>query len=58
MQKIQTGFIPRADRDKLMEALERLVDAKIFIDDTPAIALSEMRAKARRACSGRKEAWT
>jgi replicative DNA helicase len=48
MQKIQTGFIPRADRDKLMEALERLAEAKIFIDDTPAIALSEMRAKARR----------
>jgi replicative DNA helicase len=48
MLKIQTGFIPKADRGKLMEALERLVDAKIFIDDTPAIALSEMRAKARR----------
>jgi replicative DNA helicase len=48
MQKIQTGFIPKADRGKLMEALERLVEAKIFIDDTPAIALSEMRAKARR----------
>jgi replicative DNA helicase len=48
MQKIQTGFIPRQDRSKLMEALERLAEAKIFIDDTPAIALSEMRAKARR----------
>jgi replicative DNA helicase len=48
MQKIQTGFIPKADRGKLMEALERLAEAKIFIDDTPAIALSEMRAKARR----------
>jgi len=48
MQKIQTGFIPKQDRGKLMEALERLAEAKIFIDDTPAIALSEMRAKARR----------
>ena len=48
MQKIQTGFIPKADRGKLMEALERLAEAKIFIDDTPAIGLSEMRAKARR----------
>ncbi len=48
MQKIQTGFIPKQDRSKLMEALERLAEAKIFIDDTPAIALSEMRAKARR----------
>jgi replicative DNA helicase len=48
MQKIQTGFIPKQDRSKLMEALERLAEAKIFIEDTPAIALSEMRAKARR----------
>jgi replicative DNA helicase len=48
MQKIQTGFIPKQDRSKLMEALERLAEARIFIDDTPAIALSEMRAKARR----------
>src|SRR6202451_2723704 len=48
MQKIQTGFIPKADRGKLMEALERLAEARIFIDATPAIALSEMRAKARR----------
>ena len=48
MQKIQTGFIPKGDRGKLMEALERLAEARIFIDDTPAIALSEMRAKARR----------
>jgi replicative DNA helicase len=48
MQKIQTGFIPKADRGKLMDALGRLAESKIFIDDTPAIALSEMRAKARR----------
>src|ERR1700678_3353898 len=48
MQKIQTGFIPKADRGKLMEALERLAESKLFIDETPAIALTEMRAKARR----------
>ena len=33
---------------KLSSALERLVEAHIFIDDTPGISLSEMRAKARR----------
>src|ERR1700742_2742169 len=48
MQKIQTGFIPKADRGKLMDALEKLAESRIFIDDTPAISLSEMRAKARR----------
>ena len=48
MQKIQTGFIPRQDRDKLTTALEKLAESKIFVDDTPGISLSEMRAKARR----------
>jgi len=48
MRKLQMGFIPGDDRYKLMGALERLAEAKIFIDDTPAISLSEMRAKARR----------
>jgi replicative DNA helicase len=47
-RNIQQGFIPRADHDKLIEALGRLLEAKIFIDDTPGISLSEMRAKARR----------
>jgi replicative DNA helicase len=45
---IQNGFIPRSDRDKLINALERLMSSKMFIDDTPGITLAEMRAKARR----------
>jgi len=47
-QKIQKGFLLREDQEKLTSALERLVDAKIFIDDSPGISLTEMRAKARR----------
>jgi len=46
--KIQKGFLLREDRDKLTAALERLVEAHIYIDDTPGISLTEMRAKARR----------
>jgi replicative DNA helicase len=46
--KIQKGFLLREDRDKLTAALERLVEARIFVDDTPGISLSEMRTKARR----------
>jgi replicative DNA helicase len=46
--KIQKGFLLREDRDKLTAALERLVEARIYIDDTPGISLTEMRAKARR----------
>ena len=32
----------------MTRALERLAESKIFVDDTPAINLAEMRAKARR----------
>ena len=47
-RKIQTGFIPRDDKGKLTAALERLIRARMFIDDTPGITLAEMRAKCRR----------
>jgi replicative DNA helicase len=47
-RKIQTGFLPKEDKGKLLAGLERLMDSKMFIDDTPGINLAEMRAKARR----------
>jgi replicative DNA helicase len=47
-RKIQTGFLPKEDKGKLLDGLERLMESKMFIDDTPGIALAEMRAKARR----------
>jgi replicative DNA helicase len=47
-RKIQTGFLPKEDKGKLLSALERLMESKMFIDDTPGISLAEMRAKARR----------
>ena len=36
------------DQVKLQNALEQLVESRIFIDDTAGISLAEMRAKARR----------
>ena len=45
---IQTGMLMRDDRTKLINGLERLMESKMFIDDTPGITLAEMRAKARR----------
>lgn len=45
---IQTGMLMRDDRTKLIKGLERLIESKMFIDDTPGITLAEMRAKARR----------
>ena len=47
-RKLQTGFIPREDKGKLNNALDRLMGSKMFVDDTPGITLAEMRAKARR----------
>jgi replicative DNA helicase len=47
-RKLQTGFLGREDHDKLQKALEQLVEAQMFIDDSAGISLAEMRAKARR----------
>ncbi|MBZ5566701.1 MAG: replicative DNA helicase [Acidobacteriia bacterium] len=46
--KLRSGFLGRDDYQKLVEALGRLAEAPIFIDDTPGVTISEMRAKARR----------
>jgi replicative DNA helicase len=47
-RKLQTGFIPREDEQRLQSALEVLVESRIFIDDSAGATLAEMRAKARR----------
>src|SRR5438874_8672926 len=47
-QKMRTGSLWRDDMDKVVRAMDQLAQAPIFIDDTPGISLSEMRAKARR----------
>ena len=46
--KMRTGSLWRDDMNKVVNAMEQLAHAPIFIDDTPGISLSEMRAKARR----------
>jgi replicative DNA helicase len=46
--KMRTGSLWREDTAKVVHAMEQLAHAPIFIDDTPGIALSEMRAKAKR----------
>jgi len=47
-QKLQKGFLGREDHDRLTTALGLLVESRLFIDDTAAISLAEMRAKAGR----------
>jgi replicative DNA helicase len=46
--KLRSGFVGREDYQKLWAALGRLSTAPLYIDDTPAISVSEVRAKAQR----------
>jgi replicative DNA helicase len=46
--RFRTGFLGEKDYGRLAQALGRLTEAKVFIDDTASIGILEMRAKARR----------
>ncbi len=46
--RLRTGFLKDQDWPKLTRAAGILSESKLFIDDTPAISVLEMRAKARR----------
>jgi len=45
---LRQGFLTKDDMRKLTRATEQLSHSKLFIDDSPSISVSEMRAKARR----------
>jgi replicative DNA helicase len=47
-RKLQQGFFGKQEHEKLQSALGLLVDSRIYIDDSAAGSLAEMRAKARR----------
>lgn len=47
-QRLRKGFLGETDWPKLTTAAGRLSEAPIFIDDTPAITVLEMKAKSRR----------
>ena len=46
--KLRTGKLEHQDWKRVNEAISRLADTKIFIDDTPGVTVSDMRAKCRR----------
>jgi replicative DNA helicase len=54
-QKFRSGFLSNEEWSRLGKALGKLADARIFIDDTPAISVLEMRAKARRLATEQKQ---
>ncbi len=48
LQRIRSGFLKDSDWGSLTTAVGKLYEAPIYIDDTPAQSVLEMRAKARR----------
>jgi replicative DNA helicase len=47
-QRFRTGTFFSSDMPKIQRAAEELAASPLFIDDSPGISISEMRAKARR----------
>lgn len=48
IKSVRTGFIGEREFEKLKLGAEVLSQAKIFLDETPALTVMEMKAKARR----------
>lgn len=49
--KMRTGRLEHNDWKRVNEAISRLADTKMFIDDTPGMTIGEIRAKCRRLAS-------
>ena len=49
--KLRNGRLEHNDWKRVNEAISRLADTKLFIDDTPGMTISEIRAKCRRLAS-------
>ncbi len=47
-QLVRTGKLPKEDGSRLMHGAAKISQAEIFVDDTPAQTVLEIRAKARR----------
>jgi replicative DNA helicase len=47
-QRMRTGFLEGDDWEKLTMAIGSLSEANIYIDDSPAITVADIRAKCRR----------
>jgi len=47
-QRLRTGALDSSDWDKIIGSVGELSDSPLYIDDTPGITVSELRAKCRR----------
>ncbi|HSA07732.1 MAG TPA: replicative DNA helicase [Candidatus Gastranaerophilales bacterium] len=53
--RLRTGHMHAEDWQKLAKTLGEMNDCPIFIDDSPGLTISELRAKCRRLCISQKE---
>ncbi|HWB84983.1 MAG TPA: replicative DNA helicase [Bryobacteraceae bacterium] len=53
-QRFRAGYLNQEERRKLHHALHELVEAPLYIDDTPGVHLMDMHAKLRRLQAERK----
>lgn len=49
--KLRNGKLENKDWKRVNEAISLLADSKLFVDDTPGMTISEIRAKCRRLAS-------
>ncbi len=52
--KMRTGRLEHNDWKRLNEAISRLSDTNLFLDDTPGITIGEIRSKCRRLANSEK----
>ena len=52
--RFRNGRFENEDWKKLNEAISKLADTKMFIDDTPGMTIGEIRAKCRRLASSER----
>jgi replicative DNA helicase len=48
IKKVRTGYLSERDFEKLKLAAEAFAGARIYIDESPALTIMEMKAKSRR----------
>lgn len=54
LSKLISGRLEHQDWKRINEAISRLSDTSIFLDDTPGMTIAEIRAKCRRLASSEK----
>ena len=52
--KLRTGKLEHSDWKRVNEAISRLAETNLYIDDTPGMTIGELRAKCRRLASSDK----